>query len=359
MDAALDKLISSCESENGFAKVSLLEAGFTGTNWIVDKCISEGIKVLCMSDPIVAAIFAGLAIGSTICNLFFATDDINEQLYVMKKLKILRGLARNVTKRLQTRFLATENTSLGKLFNKSVELYFNIIGDVDCECMEKFLTTLYTGGVLSGLVVTVYGKESDYVESLAVLNELRTTRRENYQYMIRFCKAILKLESEESFLYWFPPEEQEVVDDEVKITGLEVSVYNTELNMGSFDVIKTTYIPSNTTQTGVTYSSSDPGILDTDSGILCPKKTGTVTITVTSIYDKNIQASVTITVTDKGGDSDEKEITSEDDFSYEIIENNITITGVNKAASKIFISSTIKGYTVTAIGTAAFFDNKK
>ena len=287
MRIALNKLIEASESDSGFANVALLESGFTGVEWIVQKGISEGIKALCASSPIVSSIFAGLSVSNTICNLFFSTDDVCEQFFVMDKLEKLQELARSVAKDEQTSFIADQNNINAQRFTKSVELYFRSITEVDCDCMKKFVTNLYEGGYLSDTLALLMGASGNYEAHIDALESLRQARISNYNYMIQYCKCGFRLESESSFLYYFPPE-----DTEIPITGLSLKPLQSidsypegiDLQVGDFITLFPIYTPSNTTQTGVVYSSSDDSIVDVGtSGILFGESVGTATITVTSI----------------------------------------------------------------------------
>lgn len=111
--------------------------------------------VLFLFMPIIAADY------ETICNIFFATDDVCEQLYVMNKLETLQLLSRGVARKAESNFVNTENNYYAQIFTKSVDLYFNLITEVDCDCMKEFLKNLYTGGYLKGLLVWIYNAKGD------------------------------------------------------------------------------------------------------------------------------------------------------------------------------------------------------
>ena len=301
MRIALNNLIVASSGDSGFSDLSWARAGFTGVEWIVQKGIDEGIKILCRSNPVVAAIFAGLSIGSTICNLFFATDDICEQLYVMQKFEILQNIARSAMMKCQSGFELVRDIKSAQIFNKAVEMYFHIITDVDCDCMSEFLTKLYTGGYLKDITVKIKGASGDYESCTNAVEDLRNVRRNNYNYIITYCKGGFKLESEESYSYYFGEK-----STEIPVESISLRQNNIEINMDGFLNLFPQYTPSDTTQKGVIYTSSDESIIPSgNTGILFPKKAGTVTITLTSIYNSSIKTSVTVTVTDSesGGGS--------------------------------------------------------
>ncbi len=213
MRVALDRLVKASSSEGNFANVSLMLSAETSAKWILEKGIKEGIKALCKGNPVVFAIFTGLSVGKTICNIFFATDDVCEQLYVMNKLETLQLLARGVARKAESNFVNTENNYYAQIFTKSVDLYFNLITEVDCDCMKEFLKNLYTGGYLKGLLVWIYNAKGDYESAVETLDSFQQTRRNNYNYMIKYCMIGLKLTSEQSYNYYFGNEAVEMTND--------------------------------------------------------------------------------------------------------------------------------------------------
>ena len=213
MRAALDRLIGASMNEDNFANVSLMLGVETTAKWILETGIKEGIKALCKGNPVVAAIFTGLSVVKTICNIFFATDDVCEQLYVMNKLETLQLLARGVARKAESNFVNTENNYYAQIFTKSVDLYFNLITEVDCDCMKEFLKNLYTGGYLKGVLVWLYNAKGDYESAVETLDSFQQTRRNNYNYMIKYCMIGLKLTSEQSYNYYFGNEAVEMTND--------------------------------------------------------------------------------------------------------------------------------------------------
>ena len=213
MRAALDRLIGASMNEDNFANVSLMLGVETTAKWILETGIKEGIKALCKGNPVVAAIFTGLSVVKTICNIFFATDDVCEQLYVMNKLETLQLLARGVARKAESNFVNTENNYYAQIFTKSVDLYFNLITEVDCDCMKEFLKNLYTGGYLKGVLVWLYNAKGDYESAVETLDSFQQTRRNNYNYMIKYCMIGLKLTSEQSYNYYFGNESVEMTSD--------------------------------------------------------------------------------------------------------------------------------------------------
>ncbi len=86
---------------------------------------------------------------------------------------------------------------------------------------------------------------------------------------------------------------------EVKVTGVTLNKSTLKLTVGGSQKLTATVKPSNATNKGVTWSSSDKSIATVDSnGKVTAKKAGTVTITVTT-KDGKYTAKCTVTVTEK------------------------------------------------------------
>ena len=83
----------------------------------------------------------------------------------------------------------------------------------------------------------------------------------------------------------------------IKVTGVALNKTSLELNVGSGETLTATVKPSDATNKGVTWSSSDSDVVSVDNnGKVTAKKAGTATITVTT-KDGNYKAECTVTVT--------------------------------------------------------------
>jgi uncharacterized protein YjdB len=81
----------------------------------------------------------------------------------------------------------------------------------------------------------------------------------------------------------------------VPITGLSLPSAFT-LGVGSDCLLTVTYTPPDTTQTGVTWSSSDPSVATVSNGTVAAKAAGSATITATSTANNSIVGSCALTV---------------------------------------------------------------
>ena len=88
-----------------------------------------------------------------------------------------------------------------------------------------------------------------------------------------------------------------VSNNVVKVTGLTLDKNSVELSTGSTGVITATVTPSNATNKGVLWTSSDDSVVSVANGRLTAKKEGTATITATT-KDGDYKKTATVTVKD-------------------------------------------------------------
>ena len=81
------------------------------------------------------------------------------------------------------------------------------------------------------------------------------------------------------------------------VTGISLNKTSTSINIGSTETLVATITPSNASNTGVTWSSSNTSVatVSTD-GVVTPKAVGTVTITATATGNTSKKATCTVTV---------------------------------------------------------------
>jgi uncharacterized protein YjdB len=89
-----------------------------------------------------------------------------------------------------------------------------------------------------------------------------------------------------------------VVSQAVPLTGIRLDQSTLHLASGGTTTLGVIYNPGNTTQTGVTWSSSDPtvAVVDVNTGLIIAVAPGTATITAASTADPAKTAACTVTV---------------------------------------------------------------
>ncbi len=228
LTAALMKLSYASTDYSGAVLADVISTTFSLSKWAVKKVIDEGIKTLIGSNPVVMAVFSGLKAGKTICNLFFNTDDVCEQLYLMECIYEVESLARKVIDSCSNTFLNSQSLSNAQSFLYSVDCYFEAIVGLDIDCMEKFLDKLYNGGIIKG-------NKDDYNEHISALENLRSIREKNYNDMLLYFKAAVEANFPNDYEDYFVDVSSKftykITNSYVTITGLRSGYKPTILNI--------------------------------------------------------------------------------------------------------------------------------
>ena len=358
--SALKTLKMASTDFAGAVLADIKTTAFTLTRWIIKETWNTGVATLSAVNPVVAAIFSGLKIGKSVCNIFFSSDDICEQLFTMECIYDVQDLSRRVAESCKSTFVNEQSKNNAIAFNYAVDCYYESIINIDITCMEDFLDELYNGGVLKGCIKWIYGATYDYQCCINSLEDLKSSRQNNYNNMIDYFKAALAIYYPDTFDLYF--NEESKVDIEsisfflsyIKPLGYP-SDDGADLYVGDFCNAGVSFTPSDTTQTGYTLTSSNTDVLQIkDNCILAAVSEGTSTVTVTSVDNPRVFYTREIVIKNKPADVEEDNVIVP--FTYTVGNNKATITGLidgyNPTALKI--PSKIGGYPVTRIGDSAF-----
>ena len=189
MKTALGKLMIASQSTTGAILSAVQTTSTTLTKWVVSEAINVSINVIAKANPVVAAIFAGFSISTTICNIFFGSSDICEQFHVLEQFNIAQELARVTALKFKNNFVSNRTTQNALNLTKAVELYFNTITNVEIDCVLEFMRTLYTSGVKGWLS----SMQKSYNECVEAYEGTRTQRKIVYNKMLFFFAAAYKM----------------------------------------------------------------------------------------------------------------------------------------------------------------------
>ncbi|MCR5582576.1 MAG: leucine-rich repeat protein [Eggerthellaceae bacterium] len=90
-----------------------------------------------------------------------------------------------------------------------------------------------------------------------------------------------------------------VVINQIAPTAVDITPDETTLYEGQSMTLSSAFAPSNTTETGITYESTDPTVASVDGkGVVTAHAKGDVTITGTSTYDASVSDTVTVHVSE-------------------------------------------------------------
>lgn len=358
-------LLDLKSASTGFAEAALVdikEVSFSLANWGIKAVMDYGVAQLASLNPITASLVVGLQAGKTICNVFFATDDVCEQLFLMECIYDVQYLSRTVADECKATFVNAQTKDNALSFSFSVDCYYESIINVDIDCMIEFLDKLYNGGILKGFLKWIYGATDDYDECVAALESLRTTRSHNYSAMNDYFKQALYINYPETYEYYF------VMEQIVPITGIGFLKYTilppgyptdyANIIVGSFSYVDVYFEPSNTTQKAYTITSNNPDVLEIKDGVMTAISEGTANVTVTSLDNPAVSYTSEIKVGAKLVDVDIDTTTTR--FKYKIENNEITITGLVSGyePETLQIPEAISEYPVTKIADFAFLKNK-
>ncbi|MCR5304025.1 MAG: Ig-like domain-containing protein, partial [Lachnospiraceae bacterium] len=124
-------------------------------------------------------------------------------------------------------------------------------------------------------------------------------------------------------------------DDDVAVSSVTLDKTSLSLKKGNTATLTATVLPTDATNTNVTWKSSKESVATVSNGTVTAVAAGSATITVTSVYDTTKSASCTVTVTE---DSEEEE------------DSDVAVTSVTLNKTTLSLA---KGNTATLTATIA------
>ena len=357
MQVALANVINACSGNSGRWLTYIETCTETAATWALKFAIDKGLESLCSLHPVVAAIFAGFAAGKSLGDILFGTTDVCEQFAVLEWEFLLQDMAKGVIKSTENSFRTNSlSEDIAHLFSTSFDIYFNVIADVDADCMKEFLTLLYSRGLVNK-IKTWLGFTDDLEVSLEAVEGLRSVRWAAYNSINDYILECYKLSFPERFEEAFGDSS---INARIPILGIDAYLSikpksypkNVDLQVGDFRNISIVYTPANTTQKEVEITSSDENVAVIRDQAVIGVNEGYVTVTVSSMYNHDFQCSFNLYIGEQ-----EAEAESED-YYYTINEDGTaTITGVsNPSFWQLEIPSEIDGHNVSCIGEGAFYN---
>ena len=354
---ALDNLIAS---NDGFAKSAMTqisEAGFVLTKWVAKESIDLGIKAMTLGNPVTMAVVAGFKAGKTLCNLFFATDDVCEQFHMMECVYKLQTVARATVKNTQNTFLENQNNENASLFIKSLDCYYQSVCDIDIDLMKDFLYNLYSGGILSGVINSIFGASDDLDYCISGLDGLKAARIDKYNLMNNCWIALIKINYPQTWNAYFAGFSQDNPNiTDIGFVGPIKPIYMPDycdLFVGDSIQLRASFTPENTLQRSYTITSDNPGVISVNGDILTAVSMGSAKITIRS----NDNAGLFYTKEYVVGSAEDRIEAPGSRFTYTVSGGKACITGLVSGyePTSLYIPSVINGYPVTSIDDRAFY----
>ncbi len=313
MKAVLTEMYNQCPIENVFMKSALLESasaaqnlkaalGSVVTNTMekglasgLGTLIDEGWKKIIESNPYAAAFKVGADVGAwlgdTICSILFSTDKTVEQYEKMKCLDEFTALLRDVSKKMGSAYLSNKSTELSENYFASIEVLFSA-ANLSCKFAEDYGKILYEESALGWVAIS----EANYQ---SYINSVKSIERDFKEQEGNLFNCYLA-ELEEDYPDIYAILMGLNTPDPIPVTGIafDYDIEKLYLDTLLFPAVRKPVIyPENATNKKITYTSSDPTILDVNekSGEYYVKQAGTVTITATS-KDGGFTDTVTVQV---------------------------------------------------------------
>ena len=231
-----------------------------------------------------------------------------------------------------------------------------------CDYVEKVLDAQYKKAAWS----LIFKSENEMMD--------RYNAVENYRSVV--SNAFTSIEDSVNSLYvkkYFPDYDNllSLTDQSgkyVPITGLSCTDGEVTLAVNENRYLSVSYTPTNTTETQLNYTCTDPSIATVDAcGFITGVVEGTTSVTICSAADDSLSVTVPITVsgvydpvtgktsyTDADGNQTEVTDAHYKDYTYSVSNGAATITKYTGNARNLYVPSTLGGYPVKRIGEGAF-----
>ena len=292
---------------------------------------------------------------------WLATDDIISAYYSIAALDSFETTLRSCMDSLRAQFQNSATAENAERFMAAIGFYEKsaLLG---CDYVEKILDAQYKKAAWS----LIFKSENEMMD--------RYNAVENYRSVA--SNAFTSIEDSVNSLYvkkYFPDYDDllSLTDQSgkyVPITGLSCTDGKVTLAVNENRYLAVSYTPTNTTETQVNYTCTDPSIATVDAcGFITGVAEGTTSVTICSAADDSLSVTVPITVsgvydpvtgktsyTDADGNQTEVTDAHYKDYTYSVSNGAATITKYTGNARNLYVPSTLGGYPVKRIGEGAF-----
>lgn len=292
---------------------------------------------------------------------WLATDDIISAYYSIAALDSFETTLRSCMESLRTQFQNSATAENAERFMAAIGFYEKsaLLG---CDYVEKVLDAQYKKAAWS----LIFKSENEMMD--------RYNAVENYRSVV--SNAFTSIEDSVNSLYvkkYFPDYDNllSLTDQSgkyVPITGLSCTDGEVTLAVNENRYLSVSYTPTNTTETQLNYTCTDPSIATVDAcGFITGVAEGTTSVTICSAADDSLSVTVPITVsgvydpvtgktsyTDADGNQTEITDAHYKDYTYSVSNGAATITKYTGNARNLYVPSTLGGYPVKRIGEGAF-----
>lgn len=292
---------------------------------------------------------------------WLATDDIISAYYSIAALDSFETTLRSCMDSLRAQFQNSATAENAERFMAAIGFYEKsaLLG---CDYVEKILDAQYKKAAWS----LIFKSENEMMD--------RYNAVENYRSVA--SNAFTSIEDSVNSLYvkkYFPDYDDllSLTDQSgkyVPITSLSCTDGKVTLAVHENRYLAVSYTPTNTTETQVNYTCTDPSIATVDAcGFITGVAEGTTSVTICSAADDSLSVTVPITVsgvydpvtgktsyTDADGNQTEITDAHYKDYTYSVSNGAATITKYTGSARNLYVPSTLGSYPVKRINDQVF-----
>ena len=304
----------------------------------------------------------GRAIGRSISNFAFSTDETIDKYYAMRALVNFENLICKSVSQFSEKFDSNETPENADNYLRSIELMLATY-DLGYDYTKEFAQITFEKGLVNS-VKNLFGKSQTLENTKSNVEQMKRN--------VQLAFSLVSINEYKIYLEKDAPSLYDAIygnytEDVIPITDMTVTQGAT-IKKGdegpAYDFFKINYLPENHTEisVGENVSSSDESVIKVDNsmcigGYISAVGSGTCTLTFTS-YNRRNSASIKVTV-DKSQEEIDETINSPENISnyeYEYIKSykEVQITKYIGSSNVANIPSKINGLPVTSIGKYAF-----
>ncbi len=305
----------------------------------------------------------GRAIGRSISNFAFSTDETIDKYYAMRALVNFENLICKSVSQFSEKFDSNETPENADNYLRSIELML-ATHDLGYDYTKEFAQITFEKGLVNS-VKNLFGKSQTLENTKSNVEQMKRN--------VQLAFSLVSINEYKIYLEKDAPSLYDAIygnytEDVIPITDMTVTQGAT-IKKGdegpAYDFFKINYLPENHTEIslGENVSSSDESVIKVDNsmcigGYISAVGSGTCTLTFTS-YNRRNSASIKVTV-DKSQEEIDETINSPENISnyeYEYIKSykEVQITKYIGSSNVANIPSKINGLPVTSIGRNAFY----
>lgn len=295
MKAALNECAASMQSAEAAINISMVSTASGQAINVASAAVSDVVLLAVEANPYAAAFMKGARvgdlIGTTICNTCFSTDETIEQYVKMKYLDRFIATLRATTASLQSEYQSSPSEATADAYLAAVESLFSAC-KLGCDFASNFASILYTDTVL----IWSSSGQGTYSVFMNKVASIKSSYEQMWQGLLVNAKCELEADDPALFEELFGGDAGSVHVQGISFAQDEITM---DMEYSVLWLPAAVVSPSDATNKKVEYSSSDPSVLEIESGTQSCRlhKEGTVTVFATS-HDGGYIASMVVHVAD-------------------------------------------------------------